>query len=400
MTTQGPEAFATPDEERLFAYAASPDRDPVTDLEASVQHIHRALDAATAAAPPIPAERKQQIWEHLMKAPSIPASGSPFALQGPGQAAPSTRGWEAPSARSQARWGVAVNVLLAAALILAIGGGAWRIGGGLERNSRRDAPHESALLFAPGATPEATPAVKTEEEVLEIAVPGVVLPAGIVNTWSTLNQLDPGVTRDYPPFDAVSPTVAVIWVQSGTMALVGEPLAVHRAVDGATPGATPAADELHLGPGDAAVLDLGPGRFYPMHTVGPEPLVFLGSLVMVGKTPMPQFPSGWEFLDHHTLLGVAELPTSSTVTIRLSRATLNQGETLAQPEGQWHNVVQTSSVVTSVPGPIRNIGGATTTVLVTTATFTPEAATPMASPVAQSGRPSGWCAGACHAVDA
>ena len=69
----------------------------------------------------------------------------------------------------------------------------------------------------------------TSETRFAVAFPGPMLPAGPVDAWSTLYAVDPGVSAAYPGFEIESPVAALVWVQSGTMAISGEHVAVHRA---------------------------------------------------------------------------------------------------------------------------------------------------------------------------
>ena len=84
------------------------------------------------------------------------------------------------------------------------------------------------ITFPAAFVQEGTPA-STSDTQFEVAFPAPMLPAGPVYAWSDLYAVDPGVSAAYPGFDIESPVAALVWVQSGTMAIDGEHVAVHRA---------------------------------------------------------------------------------------------------------------------------------------------------------------------------
>jgi hypothetical protein len=168
----------------------------------------------------------------------------------------------------------------------------------------------------------------------EVTFPAPLLPAGRVYAWSTLYTFKPGVSASYPGFEIESRVAALVWVQSGTMAIDGEPIAVHR-TSAEAPAASPAPGELLLGAGDAVGLELGPGHSYQLRNVGPEPLLFAEFWLVGGPRPQYTYPPGYVHLDYHNHPDAATLTSPATVTMQLTQAVLAPDETLAPPENSW-----------------------------------------------------------------
>jgi hypothetical protein len=245
-------------------------------------------------------------------------------------------------------------------------------------------PLESTPL--PAAFVQVGTPVGTSETRFEVAFPAPLLPAGPVYAWSTMYEVEPGVSATYPGFEIESPVAALVWVQSGTMAIDGEHIAVHRSSAGA-PVASPAPSELLLGAGDAVGLELGPDHSYELRSVGPEPLVFAEFWMVGGPRPRYGWPSEYEILDYHNVgYNAPTLTSPATVTMRLTLAVLPPDETLAPDEGAWQLALTDrrsgSSISREVPsGALKNVNRAPITVAAMTAEFREEATTPtVASP--------------------
>ena len=230
----------------------------------------------------------------------------------------------------------------------------------------------------------------TSDTRFAVAFPTPVLPAGPVYAWSTLYAVGPGVSAAYPGFEIEDPVAALVWVQSGTMAIGGDHVAVHRASAG-TPGASPAAGELVLGAGDAVGLELGPGRSFELRSMGPEPLVFAEFWLVGGFRPVYGYPPGYQILDFANHPDAATLPSPATVTMQLTQAVLPPEETLAPAEeplapGEktWQLALADrrsgAAVLRQNPsGALENMGQASVSVVAMTAEFQVAAATPTAA---------------------
>jgi hypothetical protein len=228
--------------------------------------------------------------------------------------------------------------------------------------------------FVQGGTPETT-----SETRFEVSFPAPVLPAGRVYAWSTLYQVEPGFSAAYPGFEIEDPVAALVWVQSGTMAITGEPVAVHRASAGALV-ASPAPGELLLGAGDAVGLELRPGHSYQLRNVGPETLVFAEFWLVGGPRPQYPYPPGYVHLDYHNHPDAATLTAPATVTMQLTHAVLPPEETLAPPENSWQLVLMEhpSGLLREQDpnGAVKNTTQAPVTVVAMTAEFQETSATP------------------------
>jgi hypothetical protein len=207
-----------------------------------------------------------------------------------------------------------------------------------------------------------------------------VLPAGPVYAWSTLYTVEPGVTAAYPGFEIESPAAALLWVQSGTMAIDGQHVAVHRASTGAL-DASPAPGQLLLGAGDAVGLELGPGHSYQLRDVGSEPLVFAEFWIVGGPRPMYGYPPEYLILSYYSHPDTVTLSSPATVTMRLTQAVLAPDETLAPADGTWQLALADtrsgSSTSREVPsGAVKNTTRAPVSVVAMTREFQETAATP------------------------
>ncbi len=235
-------------------------------------------------------------------------------------------------------------------------------------------PFTLPAAFVQEGTPEST-----GETHFSVTFPAPVLPAGRVYAWSTLYTFKPGVSTAYPGFAIEDPVAAVVWVQSGTMAIDGEPVAVHRASEG-TSLLTSAPGELLLGAGDAVGLELGPGHSYQLRNAGPEPLVFAEFWLIGGPRPHYTYPPGYVHLDYHNHPDAAILTSPATVTMQLTQAVLAPDETLAPPENSWQLVLieHPSGLLREQDpsGVVKNTTQAPVTVVAMTAEFQEAAATP------------------------
>ena len=274
--------------------------------------------------------------------------------------------------RDASRVGWLPTHLATAVLVLVV-----LIGSVLAFGPLRYRPVDSTTLpaaFLQAGTPEGSTHTR-----FEVTFPAPLLPAGRVYAWSTLYTFKPGGSAAYPGFEITSPVAALVWVQSGTMAITGQPVAVHRASAGA-PDASSAPGELLLGAGDAVGLELGPGHSYQLRNVGPEPLLFAEFWLVGGPRPQYTYPPGYVHLDYHNHPDAATLTSPATVTMRLTQAVLAPDETLAPPENSWQlALTERSSGLLREQNPngaMTNTTQAPVTVLSMTAAFQETAATP------------------------
>ena len=163
----------------------------------------------------------------------------------------------------------------AALLVLAAGFGYVVFG---PPRAEPEPPAIPAVLVQP-ATPE-----DANEQQFDMTLPEPILPAGTIYSWSTMYSIESGLSVEYPGFTIESPVAALVWVQSGTLALAGEHGEVHRGA-AALLNASPAAGELLLGPDDAVALELGANHTYQLRSVGTEPLVFAEFWLIAGPGP-------------------------------------------------------------------------------------------------------------------
>ena len=230
--------------------------------------------------------------------------------------------------------------------------------------------------FLSAVVQEGTPAGTTSDTPFEVAFPAPVLPAGRLHAWSTLYAVEPGVSAAYPGFDIESPVAALVWVQSGTMAIDGEHVALHRASAG-IPSASPSQGEMLLDAGDAVGLELGPGHSYHLRSVGPEPLVFAEFWLVGGPRPEYAVTPGYQILDYHHLPTAATLASPATATMRLTRSVVAPEETLEPAEGTWQLVL--SDPPSGHEGPLgkaKNYQSDAINVVIMTAAFQEVTATP------------------------
>jgi len=225
---------------------------------------------------------------------------------------------------------------------------------------------------------EGTPA-GTSDTRFAVTFPAPVLPAGRVYAWSNLYAVDSGVSAAYPGFKIDSPVAALVWVQSGTMAIEGEPVTVHRASEG-TSLLTSAPGELLLAAGDAVGLQLGPSRSYTLRSVGPERLVFAEFWMVGGPRPQYGYPKEYQILDYTNLPDAVTLASPATVTMQLTQAALAPEETLTPAEGDWQLALADwrsgATVSRQNRGGVKNWSQAPVSVVAMTAEFQEAAATP------------------------
>jgi hypothetical protein len=212
--------------------------------------------------------------------------------------------------------------------------------------------------------------------VIEFAFPSVVIPAGEVAAYFQIFEVlsDEGVEYSITGNSAV-----ILLVQSGTMAISGDVAGVHRATDDA-PSASPVAGETILSVGDAAALAFMSGETFQLRNAGEEKLIFLQAVVSnlnLGANPMLQ---GVDEYEYTMMPGATTLETDSTVTVRLTRATLAPDESRSPTEGGWQLAIGDPARITRSPmdGTVRNVSAEPHEVYILTADFTPAMATPSA----------------------
>jgi hypothetical protein len=150
----------SPEEESLFAFGDQPNSRPSNELEATLRRVQRASGVDTAGSSTIPADIKQQIWEDLMST-NATTMGTAAALvsngatrSGGANSAPLRERTHRPRpSNTAARALLAVNTLLAAALILALAAGIWRATGGINVGfSDDDGPNQPSIPFGGAVT--------------------------------------------------------------------------------------------------------------------------------------------------------------------------------------------------------------------------------------------------------
>lgn len=212
---------------------------------------------------------------------------------------------------------------------------------------------------------------RIDELRFDLSVTKPVLPAGPIYLWSTMYAIEPGVSTEYPGFAIESPVAAVVWVQSGMLSIEGELGAAHIETRPST-NASPAADSMLLGPGDAIALELGPDHTYQLRNAGEDTLVFAEFWLVGGPRPSYPFPPGYLILDFYHDPSAVNLPSASTATMHLSRMPLAPGETLPVPDGGWQMALteNPASISRSWPGGApTNFGVDPITIVVMTADF-------------------------------
>jgi hypothetical protein len=238
-------------------------------------------------------------------------------------------------------------------------------------------PPAIPAVIAPPATPD-----HAIEQQFDITLSKPILPASTIHSWSTMYLVEPGLSAEYPGFEIEGPVAALVWVQSGALALTGEHGAVHRG-SAALPAASPAAGELLLGPDDAVALELGANHSYQLRSVGTEPLVFAEFWLIAGPEPMPIGQTELDVLDYYDVSSAVTLPAASIATMHLSRTKLANDDTLAPPEGGFQNVLAEDhiSIIRMLPdGVASNMAqNDLVTVVVMTADFQPVAGMPSAA---------------------
>jgi hypothetical protein len=229
------------------------------------------------------------------------------------------------------------------------------------------------------AAQEASPVAPADELIVEAAFPGLALPAGDAHASLAFITVVPGDGGDYPAV-SIGATASILLVWSGTMAIAGDSVSVHRAA-GTSPAAVAASaatGETLLGPGDAAVFVLGPNRSYAVRNPGAEPLVVVEAWIVSGPfpyvNPQPEFAHG----NYRISPRVATLPADATVTMRLTRATLVPEATRSPAEGSWQvAVAELPGLSQRSHGEVGNGTQEPLEIVVLTAEFDPVAATPV-----------------------
>ena len=234
--------------------------------------------------------------------------------------------------------------------------------------------------FAGGAAraaQQATPAATTDP-VVEFAFPDLLFPAGTLAADLASYRVDPGVEAEYPGYPA-DPSAAILWVQSGALALTGDVVAVQRG-PGAAPDASPIAGETLLAAGDALALRLGEGHAFTIRNTGAEPLVFVEALVTAGALPIDLgIRRSYDFIDGTRQPRATTLDADATATLRLTRATLAPDEARAPAGDGWQVAAGDATRMTRSPidGTVRNVSAEPLEVYILTAELTPVAATPV-----------------------
>ncbi len=262
----------------------------------------------------------------------------------------------------------------AMAALLALTAGFGYIAFGPPR-AEPEPPAIPAVLVQP-ATPE-----DTIEQQFDITFSEPILPASSIYSWSTMYSIEPGLSAEYPGFAIDSPVAALVWVQSGTLALAGNHGAVHRGLMELAEG-TPAPGELLLGPGGAVALELGGDHAYQIRNAGSEPLVLAEFWLIAGPSPNYTDPPGYMYLDYFNGPSSVSLTAAATATMHLTRTSMAAGETLVAPEDGLQMVLtdEPISVTRSLSGDVvNNIGAGSITVVIMTADFEPVAGTPTAA---------------------
>ena len=239
-------------------------------------------------------------------------------------------------------------------------------------------PSTVPAVFAQGGTPTSSTDVQ-----FAMTLPAPVLPAGPLFLWSTMYQIEAGAGVEYPGFAIPDPAAAIVWVQSGKLAIGGDTVLVHRA--SMDPSSTsPVAGEQLLGPDDAVAVELGPGHSYTIRSVGTEPLVFAEFWIVGGPEPHYPYPAGYNILDYFHMPDAEGLPLPATVTMQLARMTLAPKGALVPEDGDWQVVLTDGLHATSLyrawpSGEVRSYADQPIPIFVMTATFTPVTATPSAA---------------------
>lgn len=231
-------------------------------------------------------------------------------------------------------------------------------------------------VSAQSATPAGSPDAADTAH-LDLSIPAPVLPAAPIYLWSTMYQVQPGVSTDYPGFAIEVPVASAIWAQSGALTIEGELGPVQLA---SAPDASSTAGSVHLEPGDAVALELGPDRTYRLQSAGADPLIFTELWLVAGPRPSYPYPPDYQILDFYHDPDSVTLSSDATATMHLSRMPLDPGETLPVPEGSWQMVLteNPASISRSWPGGApTNIGTAPVTIVSMTADFLDETGAPV-----------------------
>lgn len=268
------------------------------------------------------------------------------------------------------------SILAAALLVLALAGGYAVL---LRETPGPGAPagNNAAVPGAQQASPTASAADESlpGDVTLEFAFPSVVVPAGEVAAWMQFFEVLPHEGGEY----TITGTSAVILVvRAGTMAISGELAGVHRATD-AAPAASPVAGETILGPGDAAALAFTSDQVFPIRNVGDDKLYVVEAAVSNLNLTANKDMLGLDMAEYTMQPGATTLPADSTVTVRLTRATLAPDESRAPAAEGWQLAIGDPARMTRSPmdGTVRNVSDEPHEVYILTAEFAPAAATPV-----------------------
>jgi len=348
------------------------------ELDPALADVVRQLRAESGKLAPDPTYAKQlreDLMNRSISAGTVPFATVPAAWPSPnGRAVP--RSWieSAPGvgrARTARRWNIVQ--LVAAVLLLTVGIGYVAIDpfGGPDR------PASIPAAVVADATP-APAANSADEPAIEVAFPAAPFAAGPISAGLTRYTLDAGAAGAYPGYPVAVAVAAVLLVQSGTMGLSGDLVAVHRSAE--TAPASPAAGEALLGPGDAVALEVGPDRAYALRNAGADPLVFVEAWVFGGdRWPRGEFGPAMHGGEAFSITRVTDLASAGAVTVRLTRATLAPDETRTPPDGGWQIVLgkTTDLVRGGEDGTAHNISPDAQEVVILTARFETAGATPV-----------------------
>ncbi|HYI25781.1 MAG TPA: hypothetical protein VD767_10255, partial [Thermomicrobiales bacterium] len=134
-----------PEEDALFDFGHDGRTEPVTDLEATLSRLQRVTGSGQATA--MPTHLKHQTWEDIMHAHAATPAGFTTTGQAtrPPLAGNPNRTRHPASPRQP--WAITLNALMAAALVLAITGGLWRIAQNTGSGPGENGPEPSSIPF-------------------------------------------------------------------------------------------------------------------------------------------------------------------------------------------------------------------------------------------------------------
>jgi hypothetical protein len=135
-----------PEKDALFEFGHDGRTEPANDLEATLCRLQRAAGGPVSQA--MPTDLRAHLWEDIMHATTVSPTIMPHitggTAQSPSPAAPSRT---PASPRIQRGWAQGLNALLAAALIVAMAGGLWRIAQNHGFGPGGNAPEPSSIPF-------------------------------------------------------------------------------------------------------------------------------------------------------------------------------------------------------------------------------------------------------------